>query len=384
MIRRRWQVRQRPTHTGLLGRATAPDAISQANGVLDAIIVPTARSADNLEHAITLARDAKTHLVLLCSRDADPGEVLKRLDSDESTAATVVKIPDGYTHDLFEFDTTLWVKNKLPGMCAVRHSDLSVKRNIGLVVARMLDWKRIFFMDDDIRDVTPTALLHTVSALGGDGGCRSVGMAVTGFPDNSVVCHARRETKRYQGVFVSGSVLAVDTKASFDFFPDIYNEDWLFFYRDTAKGRLGSSGRTATQLPYDPFASPQRAAGQEFGDVIAEGLYALLDEDLGSEYATAEYWNQFLADRKRILDEIIEKSDTAPQDIREKMTQAVSTARMCLGEIQPDMCVDYVLRWRRDLGQWETTLKQLPKAASISAALGKLNLAPAAAEDAMS
>ena len=85
----------------------------------------------------------------------------------------------------------------------------------------------------------------------------------------------------HQGVFVSGSVLAVDCRVPFGFFPDLYNEDWLFFYRDAAEERLATSGSLAEQLPYDPFADPQRAAGQEFGDVIAEGIYALLHSGLG-------------------------------------------------------------------------------------------------------
>jgi hypothetical protein len=41
------------------------------------------------------------------------------------------------------------------------------------------------------------------------------------------------------------------------------------------------------------------------------------------------------------------------------------------------MCVDYVQRWRRDLRQWETTLKQLPRTASVPDAVGKLGLVPA-------
>ena len=86
----------------------------------------------------------------------------------------------------------------------------------------------------------------------------------------------------------------MDCRAPFDFFPDLYNEDWLFFYRDAAAERLATPGSLAEQVPYDPFADPQRAAGQEFGDVIAEGLYALLHSGLGSEAASEEYWYQFL------------------------------------------------------------------------------------------
>jgi hypothetical protein len=374
-------IRQYATHSQLIKRGEPDPAESQDRPALDAIVVPASRPAHNLEHAITLARAARCQLVILCSRDAREAEVHELLTARSFSAATVIEIPRRYRHEFFDFGTTDWVNEKLPTSCAVRDSDLSVKRNVGLVLARMLGWRRIFFMDDDIRDLDATALLDTVSVLGGGQAPEqqyySAGMLATEYPDNSVVCHARRAIGEFQDVFVSGSVLAVDCTVSFAFFPDIYNEDWLFFYRDVADGRLGSSGHTATQLRYDPFANPQRAAGQEFGDVIAEGLYALLEEGLGAEHATAERWRQFLADRKRILDGIILKSDTAPLHMREEMRQAVSTARDCLGEIRPDMCEDYVQRWRGDLGRWETTLKHLPRAASMPDAVGKLGLVPA-------
>ncbi len=70
---------------------------------------------------------------------------------------------------------------------------------------------------------------------------------------------ARREVGEKQGVFVSGSVLAVDCRVPFDFFPDLYNEDWLFFHRDAAEGRLVTPGSLAEQLPYDPSSRTMAA-----------------------------------------------------------------------------------------------------------------------------
>jgi len=374
------QIRQHATHAQLVGH-TVPEPVAPDDGpLLDAIIVPASRPAHNLDHAITLARATNSQLVVLCSHATRPAEVHDLLDARSFSAATVIEIPAGYSHEFFEFETTDWVRKKLPAVCAGRDSDLSVKRNVGLVLARMLGWRRIFFMDDDIRDLDAAALLSTVSLLVDEKPPKrryfSVGMPADEFPDNSVVCHARRATGEFQGIFVSGSALAVDCTVSFSFFPDVYNEDWLFFYRDAAEGRLGSSGHVSTQLLYDPFATPQRAAGQEFGDVIAEGLYALLEDGLFAEYASAERWHQFLDDRKRILDDIIHNSDKAPREIRDKMRLAVEAAGKCLAEIQPEMCADYVEFWRRDLGQWERTLKKLPRAASITDALLTLRLAP--------
>ena len=60
------------------------------------------------------------------------------------------------------------------------------------------------------------------------------------------------------------------------FFPEQYNEDWFFFSRLTARRDLAHVGY-ATQAPYDPFADPVRAQQEEFGDLLAEGLYALFE-----------------------------------------------------------------------------------------------------------
>jgi hypothetical protein len=374
------QIRQHATHAQLVGH-TVPEPVAPDDGtLLDAIVVPASRLAHNLDHAITLARATNSQLVVLCSHATRPAEVHDLLAARSFSAATVIEIPAGYSHEFFEFETTDWVRKKLPAACAGRDSDLSVKRNVGLVLARMLGWRRIFFMDDDIRDLDGAVLRSTVSLLNGDDHYHSAAMSTDEFPDNSVVCHARRAIGEFQGVFVSGSALAVDCTVSFSFFPDVYNEDWLFFYQDAAKGRLGHPGHFATQLRYNPFADPQRAAGQEFGDVIAEGLYALLEEELGAEQATGERWEQFLADRKRILEEIIARADFAPSDIQEDMRLAVQTALKCLGEIQPEMCADYVQRWRRDAEQWTRTLGWLPQVDSVADALLKLGLTPAPAE----
>jgi hypothetical protein len=369
---------QLPTHAEIIGLAEAPAFLLRPNFALDAIIVPASRPANNLESAIEAAKAIGCRLVVLCSFRTDPADLQKLLDDKNLATATVVKVPENYDHSLFDFETTRWAREgdgKL--VCAVRSSDLSIKRNIGLALARMLGWNRIFFMDDDIGDIDANAIIGTVSLLGteGPGGPhRSAGMAVKDFPDNSVVCHARRQIGEYQDVFVSGSVLAVDTSAPFDFFPDIYNEDWLFFYRDAAGERLTSSGFKARQLPYNPFADPLRAVGQEFGDVIAEGLYALLHSKLGSEAAGEEYWRMFLDDRHRILDEILERLHMAPADIRDEISTAIFAARATLREIEPNMCVQYIHAWRNDLRQWGKRLETLRSAGSIEQALNELML----------
>jgi hypothetical protein len=372
-------VRQLPTHSPLVTAPETQGPLTFPPATLDAIIVPASRPAESLATVIELAKAIGCHLVILCSFHADLADVRKLFDAQRLPRATAVPVPEGYKHPLLDFATTRWARDgDGKRVCAGRNSDLSSKRNIGLLLARMLGWNRIFFMDDDIREIDVAAILDTVSLLGTEGplgaGYRTAAMMVHDFPDNSVVCHARRAINEYQDVFVSGSVLAVDTKVPFGFFPDIYNEDWLFFYRDAAAKRLASSSSKVRQIPYDPFADPQRAASQEFGDVIAEGLYTLLHSGRGTESADEQYWTAFLSDRNRILERIKERRHKAKTELRQKILKSVLAAREQLLEIKPDMCVNYTEAWHGDLEQWRQRLETLPSPGSVAKALKELDL----------
>lgn len=365
-------VLQYPTHAELIESScpTAPAGTS-----LDAIIVPAARPAENLRTAVDLASETGARLIVFCSFRTHADEVRALLSEHRLRDPAVVEMPHGSDDPILgDFATTRWVHHgRGKGVCRTRNSDLSMKRNTGLLLARMLGWERIFFMDDDIRAVSADTLLSTVSLLGAHGhGYRSAGMSVKEYPDNSVLCHARREVGEFQDVFVSGSALAVDCRVPFDFFPDLYNEDWLFFYRDAAEERLATPGSLAEQLPYDPFADPQRAAAQEFGDVIAEGLYALLHDGLGPLAAGEEYWKRFLEYRNRVLDEVTGRLRGLRPERRAEISKALGAAQQVLWDISAQMCVEYVDAWQLDLERWEKLLANLPGASSIEDALEAL------------
>ena len=360
--------RQYPTHRQLLARTSA----KPSPGSLDAIIVPASRSAVNLDHAVTLARALRCQLVVLCSHNARAAEVNELLALRNFTQAVVIDLPAGYTHPKLDFTTSKLVGLDLPGRVNP-NVDLSTKRNLGLLLARMLGWERIFFMDDDIRDLDSSHLQDAASMLGP---LRAVGMRAVDFPDNSVVCHGHRETGAYQDVFISGSVLAVHCVEPVAFFPEIYNEDWFFFYHAAKARKLGWSGRDATQLCYDPFADPRRAAGQEFGDVMAEGLYSLLHYQVGAEHASSDYWQVFLDSRKSFLEAVLARAETVEPYLRNRIESSIETALACSRQIKPSMCEQYIAFWRQDLKSWEQRLTELCRPSSVKAALSELDLVP--------
>lgn len=373
LIRQReTRIRQYETHRHLAGRAR-PGGPRAGRVDPDAIIVPASRTADNLEHAISLARAAGCWLVVLCSLETRAADVAQLFSDRRFRKGVAVDIPPGYRHPWLSFNSSDLTRNSKSPACVNPNGDLSTKRNLGLLLARMLGWSRIFFMDDDVRGVSRVDLRATVSMLDR---YRSVGMRVTDCADNSVVCHAHRATGANQDVFVSGSVLAVNCQQPFGFFPEIYNEDWLFFYNDVRAGQLGWSGRDVTQLPYDPFEDVGRAERQEFGDILAEGLYALLHIDSDLSTAPDRYWNEFLGTRKRFLEEIIWRAEYVAPEVGQNVVRAVQTAMLRLMQLQPQEFEAYINAWQDDLRVWAERLETVPRAGSLGEALGALGLGP--------
>src|SRR5690242_15914121 len=70
---------------------------------LDAVVVPASRPARNLDQAITLARAARSKLLILCSHQVIPAEVEELLAERSFSDAIVVSVPDGYSHELLNF-----------------------------------------------------------------------------------------------------------------------------------------------------------------------------------------------------------------------------------------------------------------------------------------
>jgi len=141
--------RQYHTHRQLLTHTRA----RLDEGTLDAIIVPASRPAANLDHAVTLARALDCSLVVLCSLKAQAVEVNELLALRNFRRGIVVDIDVNYQHPKLDFVTSRRDALDFPWKQVSPNGDLSTKRNLGLLLARMLGWERIFFMDDDIRDL---------------------------------------------------------------------------------------------------------------------------------------------------------------------------------------------------------------------------------------
>jgi len=330
---------------------TADESASSAR--VDAIFVPTARPVAYLKEAAAAALKLRCPLVTLHSKKwtnafaaaayLDPSVDLIAIDVPE---APQLRLPELKTSQL------------LAGTMFERRTDLSTKRNLALVLSHMLRWKRIIFLDDDIRVPNPldlgkaAGLLDTHSA---------VGLGIGGYPDNSVVCHAFRAGGGSQETFIGGGAMAVAVRRNRSFFPNIYNDDW-FFVLDAGKRlqQVATVGEVL-QYPYDPYRV-DRARAEEFGDVLAEGIFWVLDQGKPSCEGDLRHWGAFLEHRKRFIEQVrgmvASQTGIKPAD-RLRMQEALAAALGRCERISPEFCVAYLRALASDQDRWQRHIQQI-------------------------
>jgi hypothetical protein len=300
------------------------------------------------------------HLVVLCSKEAKIEDVAEQVSRTPGAKSLVVEISESWSHPGFPGRTSSLAFLEASNY---RRSDLSAKRNIGLLLARLQGWSKVVFIDDDITSLQTANIVRLARQLENH---QVAGMVIKEHPDNSVVCHARRLAGLWQDVFVTGAVLGVRCNdLPLSFFPNIYNEDWFFFAKEAAAHKLRSVGH-AEQAKYDPFASPNRARWEEFGDVLAEGLYALFGAqgrrvlfDKRLDMATKTYWSCFIEDRRNVINEVIKALYHSLEDdpnngrICSAISSLAAAKRQLKDAIKPDLCVNFLDAWRKDLVDWQ-------------------------------
>jgi hypothetical protein len=363
--------------------ATSKDTPSGARDtsipVVDAILVPTFRSADQIRTAVELASQARCPLLLLYTDEFPPdlSDVLSGLKPGQA-------VPLLLRSDVQD-DHLLDLGADLPqSFAAPPARDISRKRNLGLLIGRMCGWTRMLLLDDDIRRINieklsaAAALLDTYPV---------VGLQVNKYPDASVVGHARRLTGRMQVPFVSGGALLINPEQLNGFFPAIYHEDWLCIINHLRIGEVAIGGMVG-QKRYEPFAFPERARNEEFGDILASGLLWLIHErsktppadtgtssaweaDYWREVKKLRFWTQILQQRAELLQNVAERLKVQYPD-NEPAQQSLVVAQKRCAELTPDEFVSVTTKWMSNLCLWRERLSGLPQVDSVEKALAEL------------
>lgn len=227
--------------------------------------------------------------------------------------------------------------------------DLPLKRNYALWHAHKNGFHRILLLDDDIRGLAGPQLLAGASALS-----RWVvaGFFVDNFPDTSVVGHVELAVGEPLWPFLSGSCLFVRTDVPVGFFPPIYNEDWIFMAPAIEQGNICSLG-LVSQAAHDPFSCLSLSTFQEPGEIIADGLFALLAAGRYMERFEPTVWSALLSQRRAWLRSLAAHA----KDPRHR--SAVDRARTRCDQITDVDCAGYINDLEYDRAQWARSLEEL-------------------------
>lgn len=345
------------SHRSLLEAVKSDDA---PNGLVEAIFVPAARPVQSLRPAMRLASDIGCVLVVLCSRKVKADQV--QALAAEMDAFVVAMDMDDVKNVLPVFETS----EVVAGSRYERSTDLSLKRNLALMLSRIAGWERVFLLDDDIEDVEPSDVSAAAGLLDS---FDAVGLKNMGYPDNSVVCHVYRQLGFKQDQFVGAGGLAIAPGRMRSFFPDIYNEDWLFLLGGARWLRVAETGKMY-QRKFNPFADAERAQSEELGDCLAEGLYWLLDEGRPVIQADLTHWRHFLRQREQFIDGLLELLECEPEHNGDMISSLTAAKGPCEGlRADPILCHLYVHLWRSDLVRWRNFLSDVPTGLGLEKAL---------------
>lgn len=226
--------------------------------------------------------------------------------------------------------------------------DLPLKRNYALYFSRMQSYSKILLMDDDIRNVNSNMLNIGAKCLDN---YILAGCFVKDFPDLSVICHLEKISGEEIISFLSGSFLFIRPFSSYSFFPKIYNEDWLFMLPHIIDKTICSFG-LIQQLSYDPFENPYKATFQEFGEIIAEGIYALLSSNLYDLRFKKEGWEHIINERKETLFSL--KKTFSDPKIQKIIDYAIAVNK----SISYQHCLNFLIDMERDQQAWNSFLKE--------------------------
>jgi len=343
---------------------------SAPSAKVNAIIVPTARPVAYLKDAAAAAVSLGCPLVTLHSQKwTNAYKAAAHLD--QAVDLIAIDVPETARLRLPHLETSRLLANTT----WERRTDVSTKRNLALVLSHMLRWKRVVFLDDDIRVPNPSDLSKAAGLLDTH---IAVGLGVGDFPDNSMVCHAFRVAGGRQEQFIGGGALAVDVKRSRSFFPNVYNEDW-FFVLDAGKRLqpVATVGKVL-QYPYDPYRVA-RARSEEFGDVLAEGAFWLLDQGRPVSDGDLAHWRDFLAHRRQFIKQVhamVERKTSIDPKVRMRMGEALTAALGRCQRVTPELCVEYMKALATDQDRWQRHIQHLRRQPQMSRrqALGALTL----------
>lgn len=312
----------------------------EINNEVEAIFIPFKERFNNVRALLEELHGYCGHIYLMPSKEDDISsfkeEQNKRVDFLSFQQDNFVRFFNGLhtSHHKFINYNESW--------------DLPIKRNYVLLYSRKKGYTRILLIDDDIRMLTLNKIKSGNNML-----YRYIisGCFIQDSPDTSILGHLQRIIGEQIFPFLSGSFLFLRPFDVKGFFPNIYNEDWLFMLPHIIEHSICSFGNVC-QIYSDPFTDPKKASFQEFGDIIADSLYTLIQIGKYEHRYDLEFWEEMIYERRNILKSLKQNPKCL---CYQSIIDSAININCC---IAPEDCLAFINDWEKDIVQWQCFLQK--------------------------
>ena len=229
--------------------------------------------------------------------------------------------------------------------------DIWSKRNYALVFSLLNEFSRILLIDDDV--ITSKGLIQDAISLSGT--YSLIGAKICGMPDRSVVGHICLLLNLVNQRFISGHFLAVNVSSAAAFyFPNVYNEDWIFMLLNSLNAPIARYG-TIFHLYWNPYdETGGRAAFEEKGEILIEGLARLILSGAGiTRLGESEHWEGVICERRQKLDKL-----TSTDVVRSSpaLKAILECCRSVASRLRPGDFVSFWNDYNNKVGEWRAII----------------------------
>lgn len=315
------------------------DFIESTEQLPNAIYIPFLNRYDNLNELLSALSWFEREIIVLVSNE----NYTTKIDTTKNFQVSFINCS--------KYETTNKIKNLKTFKSAIFYHnttnwDLPMKRNFALLHAMQNGFENILLIDDDIEGISKIIFNKGIAALETN---NISGCLVEGFADTSVIGHIEQKYGEQYFPFLSGNFLFINLAKTESFFPLIYNEDWLFMIPSINQKKIVAVD-VISQKIYNPFDDISKIKLQEFGEVIAEGLFELISQSRFEDRNEERFWIEYLNYRKSYVKDLFQQAD-------KEIIPFLKESLIILEKISPIHCIAFIRDWEEDILTFKKIMK---------------------------
>lgn len=169
--------------------------------------------------------------------------------------------------------------------------NLGYVRNYAIILAKVMNFKRVIFKDDDIIVTNRNIFQQLLNRLNN---ADFVGAEIKGMPDNSLTEHILIACGEKIDNLASGGFLAFNLNKTSEYFLNYYNEDQIWLYLHSAESKIETFCEVE-QLEFDQFeGATKKAITQQFGEILRDGVIEAREQNDFTLLLRDTFWYEIL------------------------------------------------------------------------------------------